>query len=70
MPNRDGTGPLGHGAGTGRLRGGCAAGRGNNNNNPRKGRGRIGDGNGPRGLRGSDGRRGLNSPSDIQKKQA
>ena len=32
MPNFDGTGPLGRGSGTGRLRGKCAAGRGNNKN--------------------------------------
>lgn len=40
MPNRDGSGPLGQGAGTGRLGGGCAAGRGNNRyNHPGRGLG-------------------------------
>ncbi|WP_198142806.1 DUF5320 domain-containing protein [Syntrophomonas zehnderi] len=37
MPNRDGTGPYGQGAGTGRLRGGCAVDRSRNANNPRRG---------------------------------
>jgi hypothetical protein len=40
MPNFDGTGPQGRGSGTGRLRGKCAAGRGNNKNFPGRRQGR------------------------------
>jgi hypothetical protein len=39
MPNRDGTGPLGKGPATGRLRGDCGGGRGNKANNAGQGQG-------------------------------
>ncbi|NLV20738.1 MAG: DUF5320 domain-containing protein [Syntrophomonadaceae bacterium] len=67
MPNRDGTGPMGQGSGTGRLRGGCAVGRGNNKNNPaekdpgRRNSGNNGPQNGGRG-------RGLNNPNNASGK--
>ncbi|HPF21777.1 MAG TPA: DUF5320 domain-containing protein [Syntrophomonas sp.] len=67
MPNKDGTGPMGQGAGTGRLKGGCAAGRGNNkNNSPGKGLGRRNSGNnGPQnGGRGQ----GANNPNNTSNK--
>lgn len=72
MPNKDGTGPLGQGAGTGRLKGSCAADRGNASNNPGKRQGRRnggGGGNGPRSNGGNGGRgRGLNNPNNPQDK--
>lgn len=53
MPNRDGTGPVGQGAGTGRLRGWCAVDRNRIINNPRRGTGyRNGGSNGPKGTGG------------------
>lgn len=67
MPNHDGTGPAGQGSGTGRLRGGCAAGRGNNSNNPGRGPGRRnGGGNKLRGT--GAGGRGLNNPNNNTNK--
>ncbi|WP_061214621.1 DUF5320 family protein [Syntrophomonas wolfei] len=68
MPNRDGTGPLGRGTGTGRLGGKCSVGRGYNCPNPGRGRGRRnGSGNGPRGI-GGGGIRELNTPEDTSGK--
>ncbi len=64
MPNKDGTGPMGKGSGTGRLRGGCAVGRGNNkNNSPGKGLGRKNVGNS--GMQNGGRGRGLNSPNNA-----
>lgn len=65
MPNKDGTGPQGKGAGTGRLKGGCAADRGNNS--PGKGQGRrSGGGNGQKMGTGGGGRgaRSINTPGN------
>lgn len=64
MPNRDGTGPLGKGAGTGRLRGGCAAGQVNYGNNPGQGMGRRNGGAKGPGSSGNSGRKGLNRMRD------
>lgn len=68
MPNKDGTGPMSQGPGTGRLRGRCGAGRGNNSNNcgQRQGRRNFGS-NGPRGI-GGGGVRGLNNSDNPSNK--
>ncbi len=68
MPNKDGTGPLGQGPGTGRTRGGCGAGRGNNANNASQGQGRRKAGGN---LAGSSGRAhglGKNNTDNTQNK--
>ncbi len=69
MPNRDGTGPMGQGPGTGRIRGGCTGVAGKRANGVCTRPGLRGNGNGdgnlqPRGIA----RRGLwkNTVTDAQ----
>ncbi len=65
MPNQDGTGPQGQGPKTGRLRGKCGAGRGNNSNNADQKPGRKNSGgNSPRGGSG----RGLTNSNNTTNK--
>jgi len=68
MPNRDGTGPLGKGSGTGRFRGFCLIDHKNNANNNSNPQERRRAGGKAFGSSGGGRSRGLNSPNNMQNK--